>query len=392
LRFFEPFLFIYLLQNNLTYFQIGLLYSIREITINLLEIPSGAIADVFGRRKSMIFAFTCYIFSFILFYLALSYAGFIVAIILFAIGDAFRTGNHKAMIFHYLKMNNWLEYKVDYYGHTRSYSQLGSALSAALAAIFVFITGQIKFVFLLTIFPYIFELLLMISYPKKLEGELKSIKNISIKAKLADVGQLMFTSLKNRLILQSTVNLSLYTGFYKSIKEYIQPLIKLLALSVPLFAYLNDDKRIAVFIGIVYTLLYILTSITSRNSDRIRKLFTHYYIPLNITIISGFILGIFIGIFFNMELYVLPVVLFLFYFILENARKPIGIANLSSMFNDKILSTALSFESQSETLFAALIAPLLGFLVDQFGIGNGLIIISIVLLIFSPIYFLRRKI
>lgn len=391
LKFFEPFLFIYLLQNNLTFFQIGVLYAIKEITINLLEIPSGVVADIFGRRRSMILAFLSYIISFILFYQALSYTGFILAIFLFAVGDAFRTGNHKAMIFHYLKLNSWQEHKVDYYGHTRSFSQLGSAVSAALAAIFVFFTGQIKFVFLVTILPYLLELLLMLSYPKELDGELKSLKNIRIKTKFKDVFQLMSNSLKNTFVLKSTTNLSLYTGFYKSIREYIQPLIKTLALSVPFFIYLNDDKRIAIFIGVVYSILYILTSITSRNSNRILNLFKHYYIPLNISIIGGFGIGIIIGIFFNLEYYILPVILFLLFFIIENARKPIGIAYLSSLFDDKVLSSALSFESQAQTLFAAILAPLLGFLVDRFGIGNGLICISIVLMLLAPFYFLRNK-
>jgi MFS family permease len=391
LKFFEPFLFIYLLQNNLSFLQIGILYSIKVITINILEIPSGIVADVYGRRRGMIFSFLSYIISFILFYLALSYFSFIIAIILFAIGDAFRTGNHKAMIFHYLKLNDWQEYKVDYYGHTRSFSQIGSAVSAALAAIFVFVTGQIKLVFLITILPYIFELLLMLSYPKQLDGELKSIKDLSVKSKLKDVLLLMKQSIQNKLILKSTINLSLYSGFYKSIREYIQPLIKTLALSVPVFAYLNDEKRIALFIGIIYTLLYIVTSITARNSKRILKLFKHYYFLLNISIISGFIIGIIIGIFYNMEYFIVPVVLFLLYFIIENARKPTGIAYLSSMFDDKILSTALSFESQAQTLFAAIIAPTLGLLVDQFGIGNGLIVISVGMLLMSPIYFLKRK-
>lgn len=390
LKFFEPFLFIYLLQNDLTFLKIGVLYAIKEITINILEIPSGVIADVFGRRRSMIFAFIAYIISFILFYFSINYFNFIVAIILFAIGDSFRTGNHKAMIFHYLKLNNWQNYKVDYYGHTRSSSQLGSALSAALAATFVFISGEIRFVFLITIIPYIFELFLMLSYPAELDGELKSVQNIKIKQKFIEVGKNFFVSIKDKKILQSTINLSLYTGFYKSIREYIQPLIKNLALSAPFFLYLNDEKKIALFIGVIYTITYILTSITSRKSDKILSLFKHYSDLLNLTIIIGLLLGIVVGIFYELGFLIIPVVLFLFYFIIENARKPVGIAYLSNLFNTNILSTALSFESQAQTLFAALIAPLLGFIIDLAGIGYGLIIVSIIILLLFPFFILKK--
>lgn len=74
---------------------------------------------------------------------------FVAAILFYAYGDAFRTGTHKAMIFEYLKIKGWHDQKVHYYGHTRSWSQMGSAVSAALAAMIVFITRDYQMVFLL---------------------------------------------------------------------------------------------------------------------------------------------------------------------------------------------------------------------------------------------------
>ena len=50
LRFFDAFFILFLLEKNLTYTQIGLLYLIREVFINLLEVPSGIIADTFGEK------------------------------------------------------------------------------------------------------------------------------------------------------------------------------------------------------------------------------------------------------------------------------------------------------------------------------------------------------
>ena len=120
LRFFEPFLILFFLEKGLSFFQIGTLYAIREITINILEIPTGIVADSLGRRRTMIFSFIAYIISFIIFYLSAKYLLFVIAILFFAFGDAFRTGTHKAMIFEYLKIKGWNDQKVHYYGHTRS--------------------------------------------------------------------------------------------------------------------------------------------------------------------------------------------------------------------------------------------------------------------------------
>ena len=96
-RYFEPFLYLALMENGLSFFVIGLLIGFREIIVNVFEIPSGAIADTFGRRKAMILSFVAYTGSFILFGLAHPVWMFFLAMFFFAIGDAFRTGTHKAL-------------------------------------------------------------------------------------------------------------------------------------------------------------------------------------------------------------------------------------------------------------------------------------------------------
>jgi MFS family permease len=125
LRLYEPFLLLFFLSQGLSFFQIGILYSLREITRNILEIPAGILADALGRRRTLIFSFTLYSVSFLVFYTGSSYGIFIAAMVLYALGDAFRTGTHKAMIFDYLKIHVWSDQNALYYGHTRSCSQFG---------------------------------------------------------------------------------------------------------------------------------------------------------------------------------------------------------------------------------------------------------------------------
>ncbi|MDE0330630.1 MAG: MFS transporter, partial [Nitrospinae bacterium] len=63
--YFEPFLILAFLEKDLSFFQIGILIGFREVCINIFEIPSGAVADLYGRRRSMIFSFLAYIASFL---------------------------------------------------------------------------------------------------------------------------------------------------------------------------------------------------------------------------------------------------------------------------------------------------------------------------------------
>ncbi|MCK5685785.1 MFS transporter, partial [bacterium] len=101
-KFFEPFFLLFMINQGFSFFEIGFLLAYREVLINLFEVPSGAIADLFGRRKAMMFSFLNYIVSFVIFYFSRTYFNFYIALLFFAAGEAFRTGTHKAIIADYL--------------------------------------------------------------------------------------------------------------------------------------------------------------------------------------------------------------------------------------------------------------------------------------------------
>ena len=144
LRFFDAFFILFLVEKGLSFTQIGLLYAIREVITNLFELPSGIIADTFGRKRALAGSFVLYISSFILFYLFQDFWFFMIAFMLFGLAEAFRSGTHKGMIMDYLKLNNWETQAANYYGHTRSWSMKGSALSALVAGVIVFYGGPMK--------------------------------------------------------------------------------------------------------------------------------------------------------------------------------------------------------------------------------------------------------
>ena len=85
----------------------------------------------------MILSFCAYIVSFLIFGLSASVPLLFVAMLLFAVGESFREGTHKAMIFTWLRIHGRLDERTRVYGFTRSWSQIGSAVSVVLAALFV---------------------------------------------------------------------------------------------------------------------------------------------------------------------------------------------------------------------------------------------------------------
>jgi MFS family permease len=390
-RFFDPFLMLFFLEKNLSYTQIGLLYSVKMLTRTILEIPTGVIADALGRRGTMIFSYSSYVVSFIVYYFSGNYFFLIVASFAFGVGDAFRTGTHKAMIFEYLKYKSWEDQKVHYYGHTRSWSQVGSAVSSLIAAVIVFYSGRYTDIFLFTLIPYLIGLALLASYPKILEGSGVKKPEQSVTDVFKKVLHEIFSSFKNLKSLKIITSLSSFSGYYMAIKDYLQPVLQTFATALPVLLFLDNKKREALIIGAVYFIIYFLTSRASKYSGRSAEKFSSLLKPLNLILVMGLVTGILAGLFYKFNIIIVSVILFIGIYIFENIRRPMAVAYASETFSDRILASVLSIESQAQSLIAALFALLLGFFADIVSIEFSFIITSLVLLVTTPLYMLKNK-
>lgn len=374
LRFFDPFLILFFREMGLSFLQIGTLVSVREVATNFLELPTGIFADLFGRRLSMVFSMISYLSSFLVFYFFPNFYVYMVAMIAFAFGEAFRTGTHKAMILEYLRINHMTDIKVHYYGATRAASQLGSAINALIAAFLVFYTGSYKIVFLASVLPYAVNLVNLMMYPKELDGELKSgEKRETLKAFLG-----IFRSAN---ALKGVLNSSLYDAFFKVIKEYLQPILKALALGLPIMLGFSPEQRTSVIVGVVYFVIFIATSYASKNAGRLSKKLGNEARSLNYSYIFGAILVILSGLFQIVSLQVIAVIVFFLLYILENFRRPINISYISDNIDHKTMASGLSVESQLKTLLVAIIAPIVGFLADKLGVGMALTVAGMTMLV-----------
>lgn len=382
LRFFEPFLILFFRDIGLSFLQIGLLFTIREAVTNVTEIPTGILADSVGRRITMVFSMIAYICSFAIFFFLNSYAWFIVAMTFFGLGESLRSGTHKSLILSYLRMNDWENQKVAYYGLTRSYSQMGSAVNSLIAAFLVFFYGDYKIVFLAALIPYIINLVNLATYPKAIDEEIREKKpqKYSFLA--------TFKSVDN---IKIYLNSSLFDAFFKTVKEYLQPILASLALSLPFFVDMNLEKRTSVVVGICYFFIYILTSYASKNSYLFVEKTKKLSLALNVTFITGMILILMAGFFNVFSLNIIPVILFLILFVLQNLRRPLNVSLISDIIPPEKLSTGLSVESQLKTIFIAVFSPILGFLADKIGVGWALFVFSAFMLLLYPMIKISTK-
>ena len=376
LRFFDAFFILFLVEKGLPYTQIGILYAVREIFINIFEIPSGIIADTYGRKNSLIGSFFVYIVSFYVFYISNDFWLFMIAFILYGIGDAFRSGTHKGMIMDYLKLNHWEKQKINYYGHTRSWSQKGSAISSLVAGFIVFYSGTYQNIFLYSIIPYMINLLLIISYPRELNRSFKQI-NTKSNPGIGLTIKSFFKIIKKPNVLKIINTSAVHTAYLRAVKDYIQPLLVNVALIIPIMLNVEAEKKNGIIIGVIYFFIYLATSRASQLSSRIaakNKQNISY-----ITLLFGFIFGIICGVFYIYDLWIISMIAFVGIYIVENIRKPILTGFIADNVPNEILTSVISAQSLLRTIITAIIAFVFGIIADNYGIGVSFIVISVFL-------------
>ena len=379
LRFFDAFFILFLVDKGLSYTEIGILYATREIFINLFEIPSGIIADTYGRKNALIGSFLAYILSFYIFYISSDFWLFMAAFIFYGIGDSFRTGTHKGMIMDYLKLKNRENQKISYYGRTRSWSQKGSAVSALVAGFIVFSNGSYQNIFLYSIIPYIINLLLILSYPKELNRSGNRKEGVGMVQTLKTLVKII----KQPSVLKIINTSALHTAYLQAVKDYIQPLLINISLTIPILLNVEPEKKNGIIVGVIYFFIFLATSRASQLAAKVaakNKSKISY-----ITLLYGFIFGIVCGIFYVNNLWVVALIAFVGIYIIENIRKPILTGFISDNVPNKILASVISAQSILRTILTAALAFSFGVIADIYGIGISFVVISVVLTLLTLI-------
>jgi len=78
---------------------------------------------------------------------------------------------------------------------------------------------------------------------------------------------------------------------------------------------------------------------------------------------------------FNIQIF--AVLTFIILYLVQNFRRPLMLSYLSEKIDSRVMASGLSAESQIETILVSVYAPALGWLVDVFGLGAGLLLSSL---------------
>jgi MFS family permease len=365
-QYYEPFLFLAFLDKGLSPLRIGTLLAFSQVCIMLIEIPTGAVADVWGRRRTMIASFAFYIAAFSALAFTDSYWALFPAMSLFAAGEAFREGTHKAMIFDWLTRLGRGGEKTRVYGITRSWSKLGSALNAIIIA-----TRQYRWVFLLSVVPFALNIVNLFTYPKYLDGEPRSGRSVR------DILRMLWAGLRLIVVkkqLRSLVVESMcFEGVYEAARSYLQPLLKAVAVAALAALAIQADKQemigLAVLTAAVGVPLSLLSSLASRHSHRAsascggddRLAFRLWVLGLVLYLLTGAALAL--GAVGGTAAMTVAILGFVAMTVIQNIWRPTLVSRYYCHAETGSAATTLSVESMAKSVTVVVAAPLLGWLV-----------------------------
>jgi MFS family permease len=98
-----PYLPLFMEDNGIDKSGFALLASLQALCIVIFEIPSGYLADVIGRKKTLIYGAFLGALGYAIYSVSFSFAGFLFALIALGIGQSLISGSDSAMLYETLK-------------------------------------------------------------------------------------------------------------------------------------------------------------------------------------------------------------------------------------------------------------------------------------------------
>ncbi|AZR72025.1 hypothetical protein BBF96_00550 [Anoxybacter fermentans] len=227
-----PVLVLFYLDNNLTYANIFFLQAWFTLIIMIFEIPSGALSDFFGRKKTLlisgfIHAFACWIYS-----ISKSFGMFLVCETFWGISAAFASGTLQAFVYDSLKDYKRENEAKQVFAKVQTISLLSKAVSAVIGAYIASIYSY-RFVFFLTTFSFLaaFITSLFFNEPKCLQ----TVKRVTLRDYIKQIKDglniLRGSSILIFLTVESTIiNTCIALSFW-----FFQPLLQSRGLAIANF-------------------------------------------------------------------------------------------------------------------------------------------------------------
>ena len=344
--------------NGLSMKDIMILQAVYSIAIVVLEVPSGYLADVIGRKKTLIIGTIFGVLGFTTYSLSFGFMGFLVAEIILGIGQSCISGADSAMLYDSLLDKGEEKKYTRFEGRITSLGNVAEAIAGILGGLLAGISIRT---------PYIAQTFVaFIALPAALTLVEPTRKIPLIKAGLMEIVRIARFALITDRPLRRNILFSAITGTATLTMAWF---------AQPFFEYSRID---IVWFGILWTTLNLTVAITSYTAHRLEKtlgqkwsvLIIALLIPMGYLALSRFQQPI--GLF----------VLYLFYLVRGYAT-PVLKDYINRITASHIRATVLSVRNFIIRLLFALTGPLLGWVKDIYSLPQALALAGFIFLVFS---------
>lgn len=335
--------------NGMGMQEIFTLKAIYSVAIVALEVPSGWMADVWGRKRTLLFGSLMGFAGFFTYSFAYGFWAFAFAEIILGAGHAFVSGADSAMLYDSLKADNKAGNYLKHEGRITSAGNFGEALAGVAGGLLAAYSLRMPF--------YAQTLVAAIAIPAAFllaEPKIHSVEHIHSLKK-------MYKNIRSALInnqpLRESMLISALTGAATlTFAWLVQPFFIAIGVHVELY-------------GILWTALNLTVGISSVFAHRAgRFINSRFMVPaIVISITAGYLLAGFIISWLGISF------LFLFYLV-RGVATPMLKYHLHQYTSSDVRATILSVRDFSIRLIFAIIGPALGWLTDHVNLQSAFII------------------
>lgn len=368
--YFTPVLVIFMQAMALSLQEVFWVFTIGSIASFILELPTGVIADLMGKKKTVVFSKILIFCSFIVFGFAADFWWFVLAQVIFEMGQSFRSGTETAFVYDYLRQAKGVPTYTRVKGGQKFWARLSEAGATAVGGLIAVQFGY-SWVFFLAAIPAFFNILLAVSWEPIRESEKRTI---TLKESFRHVKASVCQVCEKRILMRMTLNIMLFTAALATVDKFLQP-------------YMGRAGIPVAYFGFIYAAALIITSLAVKYSylleDRFGKARTINWLSLLAAVPVAVVGFRFVSIY--------GVILLFLVVIIENFRSPVA----NAAFHDHVVSrqraTLGSTLSLAKNLGKIVILPIMGWVVDAYSLFTALLLVAGLLLLNGLLFRLPLK-
>ncbi|MFP4060298.1 MAG: MFS transporter [Bacteroidales bacterium] len=348
-------------ENGLDLKELFVLQAVYSIAIVALEIPSGYLADVLGRKVTLVIGTIFGTLGFLTYSLTTGFWGFFAAEITLGIGTSLISGADSAMLFDTLLTSNKKQNYMKHEGRITSAGNFAEAVAGVLGGFLATITIRTPY-FAQTAVAFIgIPAALMLIEPTR-------HKSMTI-LKFSDIlNVIKYALVDNKLLRRNILFSSVIGTSTLTMAWFVQPYFMLV--DVPLSLY-----------GILWTALNLTVAMVSMYAWRIERWLgeAKSVILIGIMISAGYLSVGLVKAYWGISFF------FIFY-IIRGIATPVLKDYINKLTSSDIRATVLSVRSFVIRILFAMGGPFLGWYSDKFSIQQALLLAGGIFLLLNSIF------